>query len=664
MPESEGLKLPFIDFDYTDETSHSASFKQAILYVARIQKVFDKIGYLDLTSSVVAFIREPHIRKKLESIITETSRFDLASPELPFLFRAELVEAYFHDRIAQYVGSQESFEVYLTRGWREKLSLPVGHELLERVKAMVRRAERSGQSLPEQELKSLEEAVSHGLTREMYNIVFDGDFSVIAGYAASLAQSAHQAMGSALVKHPSQELQTAHLGGRDAIDRTLLFHAMASDREATPKEEAMYYDRLREMFHVDGVFPQTGNYGSVSFHNSVYRSLDARGKRIVHDFLLENLMDAQVVRQAMTLFPRYIDPNLGFKITLESGLIEGKRVLGIRPVDSGDEHRYVFDMDISKDLHNVAIGAQNLLRVFSSVSRNALVVRSQQSYSESQRDRHNIGLFGMLAAFGAGDDWDEDSKPVKTANAWEQFELTDPTKQADYYNAFQRLFGRSGYVGTAEEDRIKLTLNPDGSITAKYMPFGVESDEEENFGFFEKAREDSRSGVYFRNAIFYPNIYDLKGILQREIATNRNVTESLRVETGGINPLRVEEGLYFQLRTVFRGTKEDLARLDERIVALLPFVQQDHTEYMQLLGLDKLTDREAINRAYRQRVSKGKVHPDLTDDPHEKVKRANLLIELKRARDELHNHLSLGVESRPSQVSTYIGNVSQLLTTD
>ncbi len=660
MPRNTDLKSPFVDFDYTDETSNSSSFKEAILYVARIQKVFDRLGHLELTPSVVAFLREPNIREKLESILTETTKFDLSSRDLPFLMRAELVEAYFHNRISEHLGQQEEIEVYLSNFMRETLAKPIGHELLERVRNMVRRAERSENGISKQEAQSLEDAVSQGPTREMYNAVFDGDFSVLSCLAANLSQRAYEAMSNALVVHPSQELQTTHLGGRNAIDMTLLLHAMATNREATDKEKAMYYDKLRAIFQENGNFPMAGDYGCVRLPSIKYTGLSAIEKRWINSYLLENLMDAHIIRETMVLFSNGVDSSLASRCLME-GFLRDKRAVGVKSTNEDKGEGYVFDNDPKNDLHEVAMGAQYLLGVYSSLQESALVVRSQQSYSERKRDRDNVGLFGMFGAFKV--DLDKESEPIKAKNAWEYYGLKDPENQKEFYNAYLRLYGSKGFKGETDDATIDLLvkMHPDGSMTAQYGSFG--DMEEEELDFFADAGLNNERGNYFRATEFVPTMDGLRQVVEKEIVKNITIVNSLKIETGGSAPIKVEDGLFYHLTQIPR-TKERLAELDERIVALLPFVQQNHTDYMEMLGLEELRSRDEVTQAYYDRLMEGRVHPDHAKSPQEKIEKTNLLIALKMARDELHRALETGIESKPSNVSTYLGNTSQMLKTD
>ena len=113
MTESSELKSPFIEFDYNDDTKHDSTVKQGTLYTVRIQNVFDQLGELELTPNMVTFVREPHIRSRLEDIVKGKSKFSLTSPDLPFLMRAELVDAYFQHKISKHLQQFGEIEIYI-----------------------------------------------------------------------------------------------------------------------------------------------------------------------------------------------------------------------------------------------------------------------------------------------------------------------------------------------------------------------------------------------------------------------------------------------------------------------------------------------------------------------------------------------------------------------
>jgi len=648
MTKESQLKSPFVEFDYNDDTRHSSRIKQGILYMVRIQGVFDQLGQLDLTPDVVSFIREPHIREKLEDIVKGESRFSLTSPELPFLMRAELVDAYFQYKISQHLQQFDGIEVYLTEGERQLFAKPVGTEVVERL----------GRDADETLKQKIMQSLASGTHLDIYDGVFDGEFGKILDIAAAFLHQAGTQVSTALVPHVSSELTVSHLGGRDAINSTLFFHALFRSQPASEKEKAIYYDSMRRILQVDGKLPETGRYCGITLSLEAYNSIPEGFRRVIHDYLIRNFMDAQKIQEVATIFPGEIDKSIGGRCVI-GGLIEAGNI-GVR---MDDENRFYFDNDSSKSLESVAMGAQYLLEKLAECSDTALVPLSVQSGSDRRRSRNNVGFFQMFSGFGESKMYWERELPEFTAsNVFELFGIEDSKEQQEFYNAYLRLFGSKGFEGRGEEpwDKVMLKLESDGRMQMAMVDDLHGRDENVDwFNPFEYLKTDDRGVEYTRRTEFDPNIDRLRESVVSEIASNRKVREQLALATQRECPVRVDEGLYHQMQYI-RETLDELAKWDERVVVLLPFVQQDYTAHMETLGIDELRDRSQVSKAYHQAVRRDEAHPDLTQDPTEKIVRGRRLNELIRARDELVHKLDLQSASSAYGVSMYIGNVSTI----
>ncbi|MBI2541551.1 hypothetical protein HYV80_02480 [Candidatus Woesearchaeota archaeon] len=648
MAESSELKSPFIEFDYNDDVRHTSRIKQGILYTVRVQGVFGQLGELELTPDVVTFVREPHIRSRLEDIVKGKSRFSLTSPELPFLMRAELVDAYFQHKISKHLQQFGEIEIYIAQAEREVFAKPIGTEVIRRL----------GKNADEALNQQIRDTLAAGTNLSIYDAVFDGKFR-----APNIAAALHHEVGTqiinALVSHVSSGLAVSHLGGREAVDRTLLFHAMFRSSPASDKEEAIYYDSMRRILQVNGRLPETGMYNGTRLKLERYNAIPPAYRRVIHDYLLRNFMDAQKIQEVATIFTGEIDKNIGRAIEF-SGLF-GARNSGVRKQGNS----FYFDNDASKDLEEIAGGAQYLLNKFAELRGTALVPLNTQTASDQRRSRHNIGILELFGSFDLGGmDSDEELPPINASNAFEFYGIADSQRQQEFYKAYRRLFGEEGYQGrTGKESWVVavMKLIPDGRVQMAIIDdlYG-RNDDVKWFNPFEYVKSDDKGVEYFRRDTFDPNMSRLKEIIDNEIASNSRVTQQLALATQGKSPVKVDEGLYQQMNIV-PDTIDELANWDERIVALLPFVEQDYTTYMKTLGIGTLRDREQVTKAYHQAVIRDKAHPDLTQGTTEKIERGRRLNELIRARDELSHRLNLQSASPAYGVSMYIGNISPML---
>jgi len=648
MTDQSELKSPFVGFDYNDDTNHSSRFKQGILYMVRMQGVLNQIGQLELAPEVVSFVREPHIRSKLEDIIKGESKFSLTSPELPFLMRAELVDAYFQYKISQHLQGFDEMEIYFTQGQRELFAKPVGTEVTERL----------GRDVDEGVKQQIRQALAAGTNLDIYDAVFDGTFRT-PDIAAAFHHEAGSQVTSALVPHVSSELVVSHLGGREAISSTLFFHALFMSRPATEKEKAIYCDGMRRILQVDGGLPTTLRYNGIKLSLERYNEIPPGYRRVIHNHLMSNFMDAQKIQEVAIIFPGEIDISLA-QVCIIGGFLEaGNR--GVRM----DGSKFYFDNDPSKDLEKIAMGAQYLLQKLAEGSETALVTLDTQTASDQRRARHNVSFFSMIAEETRRQAYCEgELDEITASNAFEFWGIDDPRKQQEFYNAYRRLFGEEGYEGgTGQEVWVKarMKLMPDGKMQMAIVDemYG-DKEKIDWFDPFEYAKSDERGVEYFREDDFDPNMERLKKILDNEIVANERVKQQLTLATGRKCPVRVDEGLYYQMQFL-RETIDELAKWDERIVVLLPFVEQDYTAYMEMLGIDELTDRNQVTKAYHRAIIRDEAHPDKTQDPAEKIERGRRLNELIRARDELVHKLDLQSVSSAYGVSMYIGNTSAML---
>jgi hypothetical protein len=270
----------------------------------------------------------------------------------------------------------------------------------------------------------------------------------------------------------------------------------------------------------------------------------------------------------------------------------------------------------------------------------------------------------MLGAEAEYEEFMKREPPKMVAsNVFELLGIIEPLKKQEFYNAYMRLFGEEGFEGrNAEESWVKavMKLAPDGKMQMAIIDDLYDKDEKAKwFDPFEYAKSSDKGVKYFRQTTFDPNIDTLKKIIDSEIAANEGVKQQLALATKGLFPVKIDEGLYHQV-TIVGQTIDELAEWDERVVILLPFVEQDYTAHMKTLGIDELRDREQITKAYHQAVVRDKAHPDLTQDPKEKIERGKRLNELARARDELAHRLNLQSVSPAYGVSMYIGNISAM----
>jgi len=647
MSSSE-LELPYVEFDYTEDTVVPSSTREGILYAVRLQKVFDQIGTLDVSSEVASYFREPNLRSKLEEIVREKTRVDLSSSELPFLMRVELADAYFQFKIGEHLEQLPYIEISL-KGWLSDIvKEPIGKETIERLK-------RNNEELDEGLVEQVQSRLRARMDFDLYDMIFDGEFKDSPDISAVLASHAAESMPNAIVPHSSSQLASSHFGSNAAIGATLFFNAM-SDGYASPKDKAIYRDFMRRLFRQDGEPPEVGPYNVVKLDVEKYRALEPIHRRIIHRFLIENLMDAQKIREVVALFPGKIDQELATRCIIH-GLLDAGNI-GIKPANEEVDGEYIFDMDPSKPLDRIAMGAQYLLEQYSSIAGKSLVPYGQQSASDRRRDRSNIGMrFLMGDDFSLEGDLDE----MTATTFFEHFGIGRPDHQAEYFKAYQRLFGPTGYIGRGDDwwEKFKLELKADGSLVAGY----IVHDEEENHHFdpFKEAKHPER-GDYFRRAKFDHALDRLKKSLDDEIYGHHRVTHALSVETDGTSPVRVDKWLYLHL-THIREAVDQVAEWNERVVALLPFVNRDYESHLSILGIDSLRGEGQVKEAYRKTIMRDNAHPDLTQDVNEKIQRATRLGELMTARDELLCKLTLG-RSAPSTVSYYLGNVSRMLTTE
>src|SRR3989338_3041589 len=662
--KNKNLRTPYIEFDYTNNIEHSSRLKEAILYVVRIQKVFEKIVKLELSEDAAQYFEEPTLRETLEKLAVYGTKFDLSSQELPFLMRAELVFAYFQEKISKHLEQMDGIEIALPEGLREKIAEPIGKEVIEGIRGKARLAKKRGESeieIDETIEIKIRSAIENGEGSKYYEMAFSiggVDFSSLVSKPYVEARTQIQ---NALIPHTSTQLTEAHLGGKDAINTTLFYHALLNSRYSTPEDEAFYYDFLRRTFQVNGKLPETGEYNTIRIRAERYRSFPDGVKGFIHKHLLDNLMDAQKIKEASIIFSGEIDRNTGIQAMLDFGSSES----GVRMERENDEEAsFYFDNNPEEDLTRVAMGAQKLMEFFSSVTGTSLIKYVPQSASEKRRDRSNISFFSLMQEDIIREQfWKKEELEKFTASTFfEYFGIEDSNQKKELYNAYKRLFGETGYTAGTDEwsITINLKLEQDGRIIARYIYYGNESNKENSFEAFKYARSSKRGIDYFRKAEFEPNLIELKGILEQEIKNNNKFTTSLSAETNNQTPIRVEYPLFFQIITV-PTTIDDLARWDERIVALIPFVEQNYEEYMESLGIGELQDEQQVKKAYRLTVQKEKAHPDATNDPAEKIQKASRLNELMSARDELIYKLQLEKAGNSSDVSVYLGNISQIL---
>ncbi len=396
MPNKETesqLRKPFVEFDYTDPEKKDVTFREGLLNMVRLQKVFGKIGTLELTPAVVNFVRDPYIRQDLQDVLKKTTKFDLASPELPFLFRGELVDAYFQQRISEYLEAQDNIEIYLPEWLREKIKQPVGAEVRKQIELLKKR------NLPEEKAIALVQAIEQGRIADIYDAVFDGNFDNISSITDALSQQLSMAASEhGLTIHPSEKLTADQLGGKDFINARLQLSAARGRREMTQKEEAIHYDRVRFIFQgKNGEMPEVEEHGRIIFSGETYGELSPQERKYIHEYLMSNLMDAQKIAEVQALFPDEIPANIAQHAQM--GLFRGKSEMGVTtlglPDDLDDleeneddfDIRHIFDADTSKDLRLVAMGAQNLLDAFRSHAKTtALALQGNTSFSDNERD--------------------------------------------------------------------------------------------------------------------------------------------------------------------------------------------------------------------------------------------------------------------------------------
>ncbi len=284
----------------------------------------------------------------------------------------------------------------------------------------------------------------------------------------------------------------------------------------------------------------------------------------------------------------------------------------------------------------------------------------------------NQSAFGMLMGDPSMSISNEEVPVIEANTFWEYFEITDSEEQREYFHAFQRLFGNCGYWGDAGRwnETILLFLKEDGSVWIKYTnedgPNDKEAyDEEDALGEGSGAKDDSPAGNYQRKYVLTHNMRRFQENLEAEIEGHKRIVKQLDFETDGDSMLSIEEGLMMALSHYTGETRTQLSKIDERVVTLLPFVEQDSEDFLALLGIDDLKDELQVRKAFSTAVRKKGGHPDLLPKDATEVEKAvagAILNELKRAKDELLMILKRGQESKGKpQVSSYIGGISALL---
>ena len=85
---------------------------------------------------------------------------------------------------------------------------------------------------------------------------------------------------------------------------------------------------MRRILQVNGKLPETGTYNGTRLKLERYNAIPPAYRRVVHDYLLRNFMDAQKIREVATIFSGEIDRNIGRAIEF-SGLFYARNA-GVR----------------------------------------------------------------------------------------------------------------------------------------------------------------------------------------------------------------------------------------------------------------------------------------------------------------------------------------------
>jgi hypothetical protein len=639
--EKTEIKVPFVEIDFTDDKTHTSRTKEAVLYAVRIQQLFDRLGSIEISPEMIEFIREPNIREKLGEVADSKIKIDLSSSELPFLMRAQIVDAYFQQKISEHLEQLDVIDVFIPAGLRRIIEKPIGYELKKQL----------------QDDDQEEEVLTELPPKETYDAAFEG------------VCYPNIEIDNALVPQTKGELSADHLGGKDAIDSALYAYALATNRQISEAEQARYNDYLRIIFQQEGKLPPLKEYNFLEYPVEQYKKLPPVLKLMIHHYLMDNIKDAQKIRRAALIFPGEIPKGVGDYCMLK-GLLKANT--GVKLEESGYSQRYYFDNDSQQDLSYVALGAQNLIDLFTEFAKTSALEAfgSEMEDFRGKRQDMNLNLFGMLSAF---EPYYRGPEPdaIKSETWHELFELKDANQKTAFYHSYLRLFGSQGFKGNGGRwnQGINIQLEEDGTIRARegmsYLGWNdmdydnpMEGDEISDwFNPIERSSGKDTPEVYFRKDIFEPNIENLREMLTEEVERNERVKQAA-LSTGD-QKARIEEQLFLHIMT-FGGTYNELADPYEKVVVLLPFIQNDLSQHMKMLGITDLNNKEQVGKAYRAAIMEGKVHPDLVTDPQEKINKAEQLGELTRARDELNRAIKLRNRNEEG-VSIYIGNVSQLL---
>lgn len=640
----------FINFDYKDDKGFSSEFKEAILYAIRIQKVFDRIGYIDITPEVTAFFDEPILRKKLEEMVKDRTKVKLSSPELPFLMRAKLVEAYFNYKIAKHLEQPDNIEIALPESLRDIIAKPFGYEVIESLKNKLKKEEK------EKLEDIIRKAQSSDISR-LYDIAFDGEFS--RQPTSDIYKEVAETLTKAIIPKTTPELTEANLGGKDVISALLFMHAKHSGAGwMLPREEAESNDILRIMFQEDGMLGVVGDYNTIKLRREKYKEMSPSQKKFVHKYLIENLFDAQKIRQAMILFPGELDSSLAQQYF--AGFVEGKQFTGVKIETEDKQMCAYFDNDKKKDLKYIAMGAQYLLEAYAGMHKKSLVHLNMTSLSDKERSKANVSLFAFFEEYQKeGGFYEGDLKEITASNTFEFFGIPKDG-QEEFYKAYLRLFSTEGFMGKRYEhsDKFNLKISKDGQMTAQHID-DMEDEHGQEFDPIAKAKGEGEVVENYRRFLFESNMEKLGELIKNEIENHKIVVDAIDFETKGECPIRVDSGLYMHVRMI-EDTKRELAGLNEKIVVLMPFVQVDYKEYMGLLGLSDLESKKQVSKQFQRKIIQERAHPDAASNPQEEIEKAEMLGKLITARDQLLHALEFDRKEK-SGVTTYLSNISQML---
>lgn len=653
--------------DFADRLGKPAQVKELVLHVAELEAELKRTGTIEISERTLDFIADRPIRTTLETKMQSGPfKLNLNEQSLPILLRSALLEAYLHEQLARALGTMDEIDISLNEHQHKIVEEPIGDELRKQVERYIQAATEEGMD-PNviTKLKAvLDEIDLHAATGvipfSLYQKIL-GDRSFFDSPLSAETTTPNDTT-AALATLPNHGLQAAHLGGGTQLQTMMASVARATPRSNDVMREAQSKDSMRHMF----ASPQTIKEHRVrSYTGAWYQQLAPHLQRFVNDIVLRNIEDALCINKAQTLFPGAIPPEVAARFlfsSLFSGILSG----GGTGIKSNDGRTYTLDVDPAKSISAVAVAMQSVLdRMQQTSGHHALAVVDGATDDIAANDRRSqqFSLFNMFGGGTESDDLAHTHAPITAHTLWEYLDIDEDTDaQRRLYEAFVRAH-QSAYIGTADDEgfeELVMRLSSDGNIICRINNTAFGNDEEpEDWGLFEAVHpSDGYDGAdYARTHFFTPNIPPF--------------VESLREEDASFEPLLararlIDESACITVDTsILRGhapeVRARILGIRRKLEVLKSFVTPEKEKWLSLLGLKDIpTDPAAVNRAFRQRMTEGRLHPDLhAHSEADALKAATALCELTLARNELLRCITPTPSA--TSVSTFLGRPLELI---